>query len=448
MRAKVASILLALLAWPAWAQPQGIVVGQTPVVGGSAAQCLTIGSAGLVSSGSCGGGSSDIVVNTTVVTGGTNGNVLTIGSGKVQSGATTGSGNVVLATGATLTLLNATGLPISTGVSGLGTGVATFLGAPSSANLAAALTDETGTGLAVFATSPTLTGQPAVQDATTASPGWYAQVTGDSVPRIRLGLNSTDVASIAMGSGSATRDTFIERAGAANVRYGAPDAAAPVAQTISTQNVVTGTSNTAGANLTVQGSQGTGTGAGGSIIFQTATAGSTGSTPNALVTVLTINSSLQTIASGSTAAALPALSFATDPTSGIYQRTTSTLDFSTGGTLRLEAAASVWRWKSDSAVGFSSGAASTGADIAISRIGAGVLGVGTGAQGSLAGQLYAATVRTGQTTVAGLPAAATAGAGARAYVTDASVCTFLSTVVAGGSTKCPVTSDGTNWIGG
>jgi len=54
------------------------------------------------------------------------------------------------------TATNLTGLPISTGVSGLGTGVATFLVTPSSANLAAALTDETGTGSAVFATSPTL----------------------------------------------------------------------------------------------------------------------------------------------------------------------------------------------------------------------------------------------------------------------------------------------------
>lgn len=54
------------------------------------------------------------------------------------------------------TLTNATGLPISTGVSGLGTGVATFLGTPSSANLAAAVTDETGSGALVFATSPTL----------------------------------------------------------------------------------------------------------------------------------------------------------------------------------------------------------------------------------------------------------------------------------------------------
>jgi hypothetical protein len=43
-----------------------------------------------------------------------------------------------------------------TGLTSLGTGVATFLGTPTSANLAAALTDETGSGLAVFATSPTL----------------------------------------------------------------------------------------------------------------------------------------------------------------------------------------------------------------------------------------------------------------------------------------------------
>jgi hypothetical protein len=55
------------------------------------------------------------------------------------------------------TLTNTTGLPISTGVSGLGTGVATFLATPSSANMAAMLTDETGTGANVFATAPTLT---------------------------------------------------------------------------------------------------------------------------------------------------------------------------------------------------------------------------------------------------------------------------------------------------
>jgi hypothetical protein len=42
-------------------------------------------------------------------------------------------------------------------LTGLGTGVGTFLATPSSANLAAAVTDETGTGALVFANTPTLT---------------------------------------------------------------------------------------------------------------------------------------------------------------------------------------------------------------------------------------------------------------------------------------------------
>jgi hypothetical protein len=49
-------------------------------------------------------------------------------------------------------------LPVAsggTGITSFGTGVATFLGTPSSANLAAAVTDETGSGALVFATSPT-----------------------------------------------------------------------------------------------------------------------------------------------------------------------------------------------------------------------------------------------------------------------------------------------------
>ena len=62
-----------------------------------------------------------------------------------------------LGTPASGTLTSCTGLPIDTGVSGLGTNVATFLGTPSSANLIAAVTDETGTGALVFATSPAIT---------------------------------------------------------------------------------------------------------------------------------------------------------------------------------------------------------------------------------------------------------------------------------------------------
>ena len=79
----------------------------------------------------------------------------------------TGSGSLVFATSPALvtpnlgipsavTLTNATGLPVSTGIAGLGTGIATFLATPTSSNLAATLSDETGTGGLVFATSPIL----------------------------------------------------------------------------------------------------------------------------------------------------------------------------------------------------------------------------------------------------------------------------------------------------
>jgi hypothetical protein len=84
-------------------------------------------------------------------------------NGITLTGTVTTSGNITLggalsgvnlATQVTGTLPPANG---GTGITALGTGVATFLGTPTSANLAAAVTDETGTGALVFGTSPTLT---------------------------------------------------------------------------------------------------------------------------------------------------------------------------------------------------------------------------------------------------------------------------------------------------
>ncbi|CAB4151642.1 hypothetical protein UFOVP938_17 [uncultured Caudovirales phage] len=118
--------------------------------------------------------------NTTVFLGNTTttlGNVTLTGANVttktlVLNGATSGSTTITPtdAVTATITLPSATGtlqttagslasntgLPISTGVSGLGSGVATFLATPSSANLAAAVTGETGSGALVFGTSPTI----------------------------------------------------------------------------------------------------------------------------------------------------------------------------------------------------------------------------------------------------------------------------------------------------
>ena len=66
---------------------------------------------------------------------------------------------------------------------------------------------------------------------------------------------------------------------------------------------------------------------------------------------------------------------------------------------------------------------------------------------SLAGQFMASGYLPAMTnyTVATLPSAATAGVGARSFVTDASGPTFGSTVSGGGAIATPVYSDGTNW---
>lgn len=107
-----------------------------------------------------------IKIGALTATNGTFTAALTYG-GVTLSNAVTGTGNMVLSSSPTLvtpvlgtpssgTLTSCTGLPISTGVSGLGTGVATFLATPSSANLISAITDETGTGALVFANTPTL----------------------------------------------------------------------------------------------------------------------------------------------------------------------------------------------------------------------------------------------------------------------------------------------------
>ena len=84
----------------------------------------------------------------------------------------------VLGTPTSGTLTNATGLPISTGVSGLGTGVATFLATPTSANLISVVSDETGSGSLVFGTTPTIT-NPKITLTYTAKTAAYTAVSGD-----------------------------------------------------------------------------------------------------------------------------------------------------------------------------------------------------------------------------------------------------------------------------
>lgn len=118
-------------------------------------------------------------------------------------------------------------------------------------------------------------------------PLFYVSAGGNAVAYGNLSASSVIVGSTYQLNWS-SRGALTSPA-ANTVQIGANDAASPAAQTLKVQNVVAGTSNTAGVNLTIAGSQGTGTGAGGSLILQTAVTGTTGTAQNAEQTVTTID---------------------------------------------------------------------------------------------------------------------------------------------------------------
>ena len=97
------------------------------------------------------------------------------------------TGSNAYGTPSSIVLSNGTGLPISTGVTGLGTGISTFLTTPSSSNLYSSLTTKTGTGLAVFSYNPTLSQINLNRQTTAATP-----TTGINISNINGNLSIKD----------------------------------------------------------------------------------------------------------------------------------------------------------------------------------------------------------------------------------------------------------------
>jgi hypothetical protein len=106
---------------------------------------------------------------------------------------------------------------------------------------------------------------------------------GTAGSEIKIG-NASNISWTDAGSYGGNPNLWVGSGGAANLRLGAVNSATPVAQTLSTQGVVAGTADTAGAAFTLAGSVSTGAGAGGPIVVRTAYPGAASTVQNTLST--------------------------------------------------------------------------------------------------------------------------------------------------------------------
>lgn len=134
----------------------------------------------------------------------------TLASGEFGYETDTGKGKIGDGTTAWTSLSYAVGGTVAVGnITGLGTGVATWLATPSSANLASAVTDETGSGSLVFGTSPTIA-TPTLTLSTSSSTT-SARMSYDSTNKkiqVGDGTNALDYASSTLQLNAQTGTTY------------------------------------------------------------------------------------------------------------------------------------------------------------------------------------------------------------------------------------------------
>ena len=400
------------------------------------------------------GSTLNLVIGTTTISGGTNTRILYDNSGILGEYGISGSGNVAMTTSPTFTtpnlgtpsaatLTNATGLPVSTGISGLGTGVATAL-AVNVGSAGAFVVNGGALGTPSSGTVTNLTGTASINingtiGATTPAAGTFTTAVANSfvpnsstIPSNGMYLPSANTLGWAINSAAELQltatalspavsdgnslgtsslqwsDLFLASGGVVNWSNG------DVALTH-----YSGALTTNAGIFSVSKSQ-AGTSTQMAVVNANATAGSSASF---LVgsNIGNFNFQIYSIASGGG-------TFMTPPSGSSL--TVDMIGASDNFVVRTNSFNEKMRITTlTSATSSTSGSAQITGGLATS--GAGWFGT---------------YVATGVVAVGSLPACGAGIKGARMFVTDANATTFASTVAAGGANNVPVVCDGTNWI--